>query len=182
MGSKRGGKNVIPTGDKVPASTTQDDEAEELISEEEYRKKFEPVAPWKRKNIPDYGPLHDQQHAVIFIAIGIAATLFYELTRCVYIAVLLCISARGLCVDWVALLRVTVTATSTRSTACSRTSRSGSRFGSACSHACHRRSQTRRSRRARSSSSSDSSTGSRRKRTKWTSDQRHPSIALVQCM
>lgn len=85
MGSKRGGKNVISTAGKTPSTTSskEADDAEEFISEEEYRKKFEPVAPWKRKNIPDYGPLRDQQHVLIFIAIGIVATLFYELTRCV---------------------------------------------------------------------------------------------------
>lgn len=84
MGSKRGGKNVISTGDKTPSSSKVNEDAEEFISEEEYRKKFEPVAPWKRKNIPDYGPLQDQQHVLIFIVIGIASTLFYEFTRRVH--------------------------------------------------------------------------------------------------
>lgn len=84
MGSKRGGKNVISTGSKAPSVPKVNEDTEEFISEEEYRKKFEPVAPWKRKNIPDYGPLQDQQHVLIFIAIGIAATLFYELTRCLH--------------------------------------------------------------------------------------------------
>uniref|UniRef100_K3XAM3 Uncharacterized protein n=1 Tax=Globisporangium ultimum (strain ATCC 200006 / CBS 805.95 / DAOM BR144) TaxID=431595 RepID=K3XAM3_GLOUD len=53
---------------------------EEFMSEEEYRAQFEPVAPWKRKNIPDYGPLAEHQHVIIFIVVGIVATLVYECT------------------------------------------------------------------------------------------------------
>ncbi|GLE04322.1 hypothetical protein PINS_up013237 [Pythium insidiosum] len=47
---------------------------------EEYRKRYEPVAPWNRSNIPDYGPLGDKTHVVIFVAIGLLATAAYEYT------------------------------------------------------------------------------------------------------
>lgn len=83
MGSKRNAKNVLATP-KAADSTQQENEKEEFLSEEEYRKQFEPVAPWKRKNIPDHGPLQDQQHVLIFVAVGVAATLLYEFTEYVH--------------------------------------------------------------------------------------------------
>lgn len=81
MGSKRAAKNVLANGGAKPSTTKDTEERETLISEEEYRSKFEPVAPWKRKNIPDYGPLHENQHVFIFILVGLFATLFYEFTE-----------------------------------------------------------------------------------------------------
>ncbi|KAJ0402519.1 hypothetical protein ATCC90586_002689 [Pythium insidiosum] len=47
---------------------------------DEYRQRFEPVAPWNRANIPDYGPLGDTAHVLIFVAIGLLATAAYECT------------------------------------------------------------------------------------------------------
>ncbi|TMW69575.1 hypothetical protein Poli38472_001731 [Pythium oligandrum] len=55
-------------------------DGEELLTEEEYRKKFEPVAPWNREGIPDYGPLRDRSYLVVFFVIGVLATLGYEYT------------------------------------------------------------------------------------------------------
>ncbi|KAG7396959.1 hypothetical protein PHYBOEH_001472 [Phytophthora boehmeriae] len=51
-----------------------------MRQEEEYRKQFEPVAPWKRDNIPDYGPLQDHHHVLIFGVVGLLCTVFYEAT------------------------------------------------------------------------------------------------------
>lgn len=71
-------------GKKRSATSTQQEtpEVDDLLSEEEFRKKFEPVAPWKRQDIPDRGPLQEAQHVLLFVAIGAAATLFYEFTEC----------------------------------------------------------------------------------------------------
>lgn len=81
MGTKRSSKS---TGRREQQADGGDDGAQpELVSEEEYRKKFEPVAPWKRKGIPDRGPLADAQHALLFAVVGVVATLVYELTECV---------------------------------------------------------------------------------------------------
>lgn len=51
-----------------------------LRQEEAYRKQFEPVAPWKRDNIPDYGPLQDRHHVFIFGLVGLVCTVVYEVT------------------------------------------------------------------------------------------------------
>ncbi|KAI9918114.1 hypothetical protein PsorP6_012357 [Peronosclerospora sorghi] len=51
-----------------------------MRQEAAYRKEFEPVAPWKHDNIPDYGPLQDHHHVLIFGIVGIICTIFYEVT------------------------------------------------------------------------------------------------------
>ncbi|CAH0475640.1 unnamed protein product [Peronospora belbahrii] len=59
----------------------KDDDIDESMREEAaYRKEFEPVPPWKRENIPDYGPLQDHHHVVFFFIVGIACTILYEST------------------------------------------------------------------------------------------------------
>nr|CCA20088.1 conserved hypothetical protein [Albugo laibachii Nc14] len=40
----------------------------------------EPVAPWRRDDIPDYGPLKERQLVTIFTFVGIFATFVYEST------------------------------------------------------------------------------------------------------
>uniref|UniRef100_A0AAV1UXS4 Uncharacterized protein n=1 Tax=Peronospora matthiolae TaxID=2874970 RepID=A0AAV1UXS4_9STRA len=57
-----------------------DDVDEFMRQEAAYRKEFEPVAPWKRDNIPDYGPLQEHHHVLIFGVVGAACTIFYECT------------------------------------------------------------------------------------------------------
>lgn len=59
------------------------DEFDFMQQEAEYRKQFEPLAPWNRKDIPDYGPLDDRHYLLIFSVVGILATIFYETTSCV---------------------------------------------------------------------------------------------------
>ncbi|KAL0583354.1 hypothetical protein ABG067_006734 [Albugo candida] len=41
----------------------------------------EPVAPWRRDDIPDYGPLKERQLVTIFTFVGIVATFVYESTE-----------------------------------------------------------------------------------------------------
>jgi hypothetical protein len=72
-------KQQAPT--KGSEITSNIDKENEFLTEEEYRKKFEPVAPWKRKNIPDYGPLQDQQHWFIFFLVGVVITFIFEFTE-----------------------------------------------------------------------------------------------------
>ncbi|TYZ62146.1 hypothetical protein PybrP1_009617 [[Pythium] brassicae (nom. inval.)] len=74
-----GGKKRSATSAPVPTEQQQQGD-EEFLSEEEFRKRFEPVAPWKRKDIPDRGALHEAQHVLLFVGVGVAATLFYEFT------------------------------------------------------------------------------------------------------
>ncbi|CEG38667.1 uncharacterized protein PHALS_08727 [Plasmopara halstedii] len=52
-----------------------------LREEAAYRKEFDPVAPWNRDNIPDFGPLQDRHHVLIFGIVGVACTIFYEATN-----------------------------------------------------------------------------------------------------
>lgn len=59
----------------------EDDMDAFLRQEEEMRKQFDPVAPWNRKNIPDYGPVSDKANVLIFGVIGVIATIFYETTE-----------------------------------------------------------------------------------------------------
>ncbi|KAE9025739.1 hypothetical protein PR003_g11610 [Phytophthora rubi] len=74
-------KSELPNGKPLPADEREDGDMEEFLrQEEEYRKQFEPVAPWKRDNIPDYGPLQDKHHVLIFGLVGVACTVFYEAT------------------------------------------------------------------------------------------------------
>jgi hypothetical protein len=63
---------------KPPVADEEGDMAEFLRQEAAYRKQFDPVAPWKRDNIPDYGSLHDKHHVLIFGLVGVGCTLFYE--------------------------------------------------------------------------------------------------------
>jgi hypothetical protein len=67
------------------ANGKKGEESAEMEDEEAYRKRFEPVAPWKRDNIPDYGPVSDKVHLGTFVVIGMLTTLFYEYTECVYV-------------------------------------------------------------------------------------------------
>ncbi|POM65669.1 Hypothetical protein PHPALM_5509 [Phytophthora palmivora] len=71
-------KAELPNG--KPQNEEDGDIAEFLRQEAAYRKEFEPVAPWKRDNIPDYGPLQDRHHVLIFGIVGIVCTIFYETT------------------------------------------------------------------------------------------------------
>lgn len=48
---------------------------------EEFAKRMEPVAPWNRPDIPDYGPVKDGTMLAIFIVVGVAATCVYEYTE-----------------------------------------------------------------------------------------------------
>ncbi|CAI5742188.1 unnamed protein product [Hyaloperonospora brassicae] len=67
---------------RVPrAELPEENDVDELLRQEAaYRKEFEPVAPWKRDNIPDYGPLQEHHHVLIFGVVGTACTIFYEFT------------------------------------------------------------------------------------------------------
>ncbi|RLN97682.1 hypothetical protein BBJ28_00019716 [Nothophytophthora sp. Chile5] len=79
--SGRVAKADLPNGKPEEEEQMEDGDAEEFLQQEAaYRKEFEPVAPWKRDNIPDYGPLKDEQHVFIFGLVGVACTLFYEST------------------------------------------------------------------------------------------------------
>ncbi|OWZ04047.1 hypothetical protein PHMEG_00024127 [Phytophthora megakarya] len=71
-------KAELPNG--KPQDEVEGDMAEFMRQEAAYRKEFEPVAPWKRDNIPDYGPLQDKHHVLIFGIVGIVCTIFYEST------------------------------------------------------------------------------------------------------
>ncbi|KAG6580242.1 uncharacterized protein IUM83_19317 [Phytophthora cinnamomi] len=74
-------KSELPNGKPLPPDEPEDGGVEEFLrQEEEYRKQFEPVAPWKRDNIPDYGPLQDKHHVLIFGVVGVACTVLYEAT------------------------------------------------------------------------------------------------------
>ncbi|KAG3094620.1 hypothetical protein PI124_g16211 [Phytophthora idaei] len=80
---RRGGrvsKSELPNG-KPPADESEDGDVAEFMSQEAaYRKEFDPVAPWKRDDIPDYGPLQDRQHVLIFGVVGVVCTVLYEAT------------------------------------------------------------------------------------------------------
>ena len=66
---------------KPPIDSSDDDSMSEFLRQEAaYRKEFEPIAPWKRDDIPDYGPLQDRHHVLSFGLVGIACTIFYETT------------------------------------------------------------------------------------------------------
>ncbi|CAI5743742.1 unnamed protein product [Peronospora destructor] len=70
------------TSDKLRVDGSDDDGMAEFVRQEAaYRKEFEPVAPWKRDDIPDYGPLQDRHHVLIFGIVGLACTIFYETTE-----------------------------------------------------------------------------------------------------
>ncbi|TDH70330.1 hypothetical protein CCR75_003994 [Bremia lactucae] len=58
------------------------EEMVELLNEEAtaFSKEFDPVAPWDREDIPDFGPLHDRHHVLIFGIVGVLCTIFYETT------------------------------------------------------------------------------------------------------
>jgi hypothetical protein len=71
------------TTTESPFTPVEGDELDFERREAELRKEFEPVAPWDRKDIPDYGPLDDRHYVLIFTVVGILATVFYETTKCV---------------------------------------------------------------------------------------------------
>ncbi|CAH0491387.1 hypothetical protein KXD40_006487 [Peronospora effusa] len=78
--SRRVSKVELPHG-IPPVDGLDDDGMDEFLRQEAaYRKEFEPIAPWKRDDIPDYGPLQDRHHVLIFGIVGIACTIFYETT------------------------------------------------------------------------------------------------------
>ncbi|KUF90585.1 hypothetical protein AM588_10003161 [Phytophthora nicotianae] len=66
---RRVSKSELPNGKPAADESEDGDVAEFMRQEAAYRKEFEPVAPWKRDDIPDYGPLQDRQHVLIFGAI-----------------------------------------------------------------------------------------------------------------
>lgn len=65
--------------DEPPVERVED-MTELLRQEAAYRKEVDPVAPWKRDNIPDFGPLQDRHHVFIFGIVGVICTIFYEAT------------------------------------------------------------------------------------------------------
>lgn len=77
--SAAAGRATAGEGEFAPV---EDEELEFARHEAEMRKQFEPVAPWNRKDIPDYGPLDDRHNLLIFLVVGIVATIIYETTRC----------------------------------------------------------------------------------------------------
>ncbi|RLN54763.1 hypothetical protein BBJ29_007779 [Phytophthora kernoviae] len=74
--ARRRVKVELPNSD-LPVEDVGDGGVEDFMRQEEaYRKQFEPVAPWKRDNIPDYGPLQDHHHVVIFGIVAYMAIWF----------------------------------------------------------------------------------------------------------
>lgn len=64
-----------------PAVEEAEDMTEFLREEAAYREEFDPKAPWKRDDIPDFGPLQDRHHVLIFGIVGVVCTIFYEATE-----------------------------------------------------------------------------------------------------